>query len=57
MIKSTIDSMEGMDTINVENIPSDNIRNILKGINREIEKLQQDRQMILSELERRGEKI
>ena len=54
MTNSTIESV---DTVNVENIPLDNLKNMLKGINKEIEKLHQDRKMILLELERRGEKI
>ena len=54
MTNSTIESV---DTINVENIPLDNLKNMLNGINKEIEKLEQDRKMVISELERRGEKI
>lgn len=57
MTKSTIESIEGMDTISIENIPIDNLKNMLKGIDREIEKLEKDRLLVLCELERRGEEI
>ncbi len=54
MTTSTIESIEGIDSVNIEDIAVVNLREILKGIEKEIEKLQQDRQMIVSELERRG---
>ena len=54
MTKSTIEST---DTVNIEDIPANNLRNMLKGINREIKKLEKDRQIVASELERRGEKL
>lgn len=54
MTKSTI---ENIDSINIEDIPTDNLKNMLKGIDREIEKLQQDRKIVISELENRGVKI
>lgn len=57
MTKSTIENIEGMDTVNIEGIPIDNLKNMLKGIDKEIEKLEKDRLLILCELERRGEKI
>lgn len=57
MAMSTIESIEGMDTINIESIPTNNLKKMLDGINREIEKFQKDKQIILSELERKGEKI
>lgn len=57
MTKSTIENIEGMDTVNIEGIPIDNLKNMLKGIDKEIEKLEKDRLLVLCELERRGEKI
>lgn len=57
MTKSTIENMEGMNTVNIEDIPIDNLKNMLKGIDRDIEKLQQDRKIVISELVRRGVKI
>lgn len=51
MTKSTI---EEIDTINVESIPIDNLKEMLENINKDIEKLQKDKQIILSEIERRG---
>lgn len=54
MTKSTI---ENIDTVNIEDIPINNLKNMLKGINREIEKLQKDKEIIISEIEKRGEKI
>jgi len=50
MTKSTI---ENIDTINVEEIATDKLEEILKGVNKEIEKLEKDRYIILSELARR----
>jgi predicted ATP-grasp superfamily ATP-dependent carboligase len=50
---STIENIEGIDSVNTEDIPTENLKKMLEGMNREIEKLEKDRQMVLSELERR----
>ncbi len=50
---STIENIEGIDVVNTEDIPTSNLEKMLKGMNRDIEKLEKDRNMILSELERR----
>lgn len=57
MTKSTIEGIEGMDSVNIENIPTHNLEEILEGINKEIEELQRDREIVSSELERRGESL
>jgi len=55
---STIENIEGIDSVNTEDIPTSNLEKMLKSINKDIEKLEKDRQMILSELEiRKREKI
>ncbi len=54
---STIENIEGINSVNTEDIPTENLKKMLKGMNRDIEKLEKDRQMILSELERRRENI
>ena len=55
---STIENIEGIDSVNTEDIPTINLENMLKSMNKDIEKLEKDRQMILSELEiRKREKI
>ena len=50
---STIENIEGIDSVNTEDIPTSNLEKMLKSINKDIEKLEKDRKMILSELERR----
>ncbi len=55
MMKSTVEKIEGTGTVNVEDIPSDKLRELLEGVNREIEKLEQDKRIMLAELERREE--
>lgn len=50
---STIENIEGIDSVNAEDIPTENLIIMLEGMRREIEKLEKDRQLILSELERR----
>jgi hypothetical protein len=50
---STIENIEGIDSVNTEDIPTENLKKMLEGMNREIGKLEKDRQMVLSELERR----
>lgn len=50
---STIENIEGIDSVNTEDIPTENLKKMLEGMNREIEKLEKDRKMILDELERR----
>ena len=50
---STIENIEGIDSVNTEDIPTSNLEKMLKSMNKDIEKLEKDRQMILSELERR----
>jgi len=55
---STIENIEGIDSVNTEDIPTSNLEKMLKSMNKDIEKLEKDRQMILSELEiRKREKI
>jgi hypothetical protein len=56
MTKSTIEHMSLIDSIDIENIPTKNLEELLEGINRKIENYQQDRYAILSELARRAEK-
>jgi len=56
MTKSTIEGIEGMDTVNIEDIPTDKLNNIVEHLNKIIEKAQKERWTILSELMRRGEK-
>lgn len=55
MAKSTIEYMNGIDSINIENIPTDKLEEMLDSINEKIEKYQQDRYEILSELAKREE--
>lgn len=55
MTKSTIEYMNGIDSINIENIPIDKLEEMLDSINEKIEKYQQDRYEILSELAKREE--
>lgn len=50
---STIENIEGIDVVNTEDIPTSNLEKMLKSMNKDIEKLEKDRKMILSELERR----
>lgn len=55
MTNSTIEYMSGIDSINIESIPTEKLEEILNSINSKIEKCQQDRYEILSELARREE--
>jgi len=45
--------MSGIDSINIGNLPTDKLEEILNGLNRKIEKYQQEKYEILSELARR----
>jgi len=56
-MKSTIDGIEGMDTVNIEDIPTDKLNNIVEHLNKTIEKAQKERWTVLYELMRRGEKV
>lgn len=56
MINSTIEHMSLVDSVNIESIPTENLEELLNGINKKIERYQQDRYEILSELARREEK-
>jgi hypothetical protein len=53
MTNSTIEYMSGIDSINIGNLPTDKLEEILNGLNRKIEKYQQEKYEILSELARR----
>jgi hypothetical protein len=55
MANSTIEHMSSIDSISIENVPKGKLEEMLNGINRKIEKYQQDRYEILSELARREE--
>lgn len=57
MTTSTIEHIEGVDSINIESIPTDKLKEMLDSVNKEIEKVNEDRRTILSELMRRGEKV
>lgn len=57
MTTSTIEHIEGVDSVSIESIPTDKLKEMLDSINREIEKANKDRLTILSELMRRGEKV
>jgi hypothetical protein len=53
MTKSTIEHMNGIDSISIENLPTDKLEEILSGINRKIEKYLKERYEILSVLAER----
>jgi hypothetical protein len=53
MTSSTIEYMNDIDSVNIENIPTGKLEEILTGVNRKIDKYIQDRYEILSELARR----
>lgn len=56
MTNSTMEHMSLIDSVNIEEIPTENLEELLNGINKKIERYQQDRYEILSELARREEK-
>jgi hypothetical protein len=55
MTTSTIEYMSGIDSISIENIPTDKLEEILDSINKKIEKCQQERYEVLSELATRDD--
>jgi uncharacterized membrane protein YukC len=50
MTTSTIEYMNRIDSISIENIPTSNLEEILTSINKKIEKYQQERHEVLAEL-------
>jgi cob(I)alamin adenosyltransferase len=50
MTTSTIEYMNGIDSVSMENIPIDKLEEILDSINKKIEKYQQERYEVLAEL-------
>lgn len=53
MAKSTIESIEGMDVVNIGDVPTDKLKDMVEYLNRTIEKAKKERGAILEELTRR----